>query len=98
MHTDLLYQDDIYLREFEATVLALEGHCVALDHMASCATVGGQPHEANVASHVPEILHQLPEVVGYLELVMAITFKIETSGPNAITVRASARSSVALNR
>ncbi len=22
MHTDLLYQDDIYLREFEATVLA----------------------------------------------------------------------------
>jgi len=23
MHTDLLYQDDIYLREFEATVLAL---------------------------------------------------------------------------
>jgi misacylated tRNA(Ala) deacylase len=45
MHTDLLYQDDAYLREFEATVLALEGDRVALDRTAFYATGEGQPHD-----------------------------------------------------
>jgi misacylated tRNA(Ala) deacylase len=41
--TDLLYLTDSYLKEFEATVLAIEGNRVALDRTAFYPGGGGQP-------------------------------------------------------
>lgn len=43
--TELLYQTDAYLREFDARVVAVEGGAVALDRTAFYATSGGQPHD-----------------------------------------------------
>jgi misacylated tRNA(Ala) deacylase len=43
--TDLLYQTDSYLKEFDAHVTAVEGSAVALDRTAFYATGGGQPHD-----------------------------------------------------
>ena len=43
--TELLYLRDAYLREFDATVTALEGERVALDRTAFYPTGGGQPHD-----------------------------------------------------
>ena len=43
--TDLLYLRDAYLREFDATVTAVEGADVCLDRTAFYATGGGQPHD-----------------------------------------------------
>lgn len=43
MTTELLYQTDSYLREFEATVVAVEGAQVALDRTAFYPGGGGQP-------------------------------------------------------
>ncbi len=45
--TDLLYQTDSYLREFEATVTAVdpEARAVALDRTAFYPGGGGQPHD-----------------------------------------------------
>ena len=45
--TDLLYQTDSYLREFEATVTAVdpEAKAVALDRTAFYPGGGGQPHD-----------------------------------------------------
>ncbi len=41
--TELLYQTDSYLREFEGTVQAVEGQAVALDRTAFYPGGGGQP-------------------------------------------------------
>jgi misacylated tRNA(Ala) deacylase len=47
MPTDLLYLRDAYLRDFEATVTAVDtdGSRVALDRTAFYPTGGGQPHD-----------------------------------------------------
>jgi len=45
MRSELLYQTDSYLREFEATVVALEGAQVALDRTAFYPGGGGQPSD-----------------------------------------------------
>ncbi len=41
--TEALYQTDSYLREFDATVIAVEGSAVALDRTAFYPGGGGQP-------------------------------------------------------
>ncbi|MCG8348726.1 MAG: alanyl-tRNA editing protein [Chloroflexales bacterium] len=43
--TELLYQTDSYLREFDAQVTAVDGQRVALDRTTFYATSGGQPHD-----------------------------------------------------
>ena len=43
--TDLLYQTDAYLKEFEAKVIAVEGNAVALDRSAFYPGGGGQPND-----------------------------------------------------
>ena len=43
--TDLLYLRDAYIREFTATVTAVDGPRVALDRTAFYVTGGGQPHD-----------------------------------------------------
>lgn len=48
--TELLYQTDAYLKEFEARVTAAEGAAVALDRTAFYATSGGQPHDTGTLS------------------------------------------------
>jgi misacylated tRNA(Ala) deacylase len=49
--TELLYQTDAYLKEFEARVSAAEGSAVALDRTAFYATGGGQPHDTGTLTH-----------------------------------------------
>ncbi len=46
--TELLYQTDAYLREFDATVTAVDGNRVALDRTALYARGGGQPADFGV--------------------------------------------------
>jgi len=46
--TELLYQTDSYLREFDATVTAVEGNAVALDRSAFYPGGGGQPNDVGV--------------------------------------------------
>jgi misacylated tRNA(Ala) deacylase len=43
--TELLYLRDAYLREFDATVTAVDATRVVLDQTAFYATGGGQPHD-----------------------------------------------------
>ena len=43
--TELLYQTDSYLREFDATVTVVEGNAVALDRTAFYPGGGGQPND-----------------------------------------------------
>lgn len=45
MATELLFLRDAYLREFDATVTAVDGQRVALDRTAFYPTGGGQPHD-----------------------------------------------------
>ncbi len=45
MVTELLYLRDAYLRDFDATVIAVDGDRVALDQTAFYPTGGGQPHD-----------------------------------------------------
>jgi misacylated tRNA(Ala) deacylase len=45
MPTELLFLRDAYLREFDATITAVEGDRVALDRTAFYPTGGGQPHD-----------------------------------------------------
>jgi misacylated tRNA(Ala) deacylase len=45
MPTDLLFLRDAYLREFDATITAVDGDRVALDRTAFYPTGGGQPHD-----------------------------------------------------
>jgi misacylated tRNA(Ala) deacylase len=55
MATDLLFLRDAYLREFDATVTAVdtEGRRVALDRTAFYATGGGQPHDTGTLAGLP---------------------------------------------
>ena len=46
--TELLYQTDSYLREFDATVTAVEGNAVALDRTAFYPSGGGQPNDVGM--------------------------------------------------
>jgi misacylated tRNA(Ala) deacylase len=48
MATELLYLRDAYLREFDATVVAVDGTRVALDRTAFYPTGGGQPHDTGL--------------------------------------------------
>jgi len=43
--TELLYQTDAYLKEFEAKVIAVEGNAVALDRSTFYPGGGGQPND-----------------------------------------------------
>lgn len=43
--TEQLYQRDAYLTEFDASVIAVEGHAIALDRTAFYPSGGGQPHD-----------------------------------------------------
>src|SRR4051794_28743228 len=43
--TELLFLRDAYQREFDATVVAVDGERVALDRTSFYATGGGQPHD-----------------------------------------------------
>jgi misacylated tRNA(Ala) deacylase len=46
--TELLYMDDSYLEEFEATVTAVQEGAVALDRTAFYPGGGGQPYDTGV--------------------------------------------------
>ena len=48
--TELLYQTDSYLREFDATVTAVDGNAVVLDRTAFYPGGGGQPHDTGTLS------------------------------------------------
>jgi misacylated tRNA(Ala) deacylase len=48
--TDLLYQTDSYIREFDATVTVVEGNAVVLDRTAFYPGGGGQPHDLGTLS------------------------------------------------
>ena len=50
MGADLLYLRDAYLREFDATVVVVDGTRVALDRTAFYPTGGGQPHDTGMLS------------------------------------------------
>lgn len=52
MPTELLYLRDAYLREFDATIVAVAGDRVALDRTAFYPTGGGQPHDTGVLGGV----------------------------------------------
>jgi len=48
--TELLYQTDSYLREFDAMVTVVEGNMVALDRTAFYPSGGGQPNDVGTWS------------------------------------------------
>ena len=51
--TDLLYLRDAYLREFDGTVVAVDGHRVELDRTAFYPTGGGQTHDTGTLAGAP---------------------------------------------
>jgi len=55
--TELLYLRDAQLREFDATVVAVDGVRVALDRTAFYPTGGGQPHDCGTLgeAHVVDV-------------------------------------------
>ena len=57
MHTDLAYLRDAFVREFDATVIAVDENRVALDATYFYPTGGGQPHDTGTlgAAHVSEV-------------------------------------------
>ena len=57
MHTDLAYLRDAFVREFDATVIAVEDNKVALDSTYFYPTGGGQPHDTGTlgSAHVSEV-------------------------------------------
>jgi misacylated tRNA(Ala) deacylase len=57
LHTDLAYLRDAFVREFDATVIAVDGNCVALDATYFYPTGGGQPHDTGTlgSAHVSEV-------------------------------------------
>ncbi len=55
MGTELLFLRDAYLREFEATVTAVDGDRVALDRTAFYPTGGGQPHDRGMLAGRPVV-------------------------------------------
>jgi misacylated tRNA(Ala) deacylase len=48
--TDPLYHTDAYLKEFEATVIAVEGGAIALDRTAFYPGGGGQPNDVGAVT------------------------------------------------
>lgn len=50
--TEKLYWNDMYLREFDATVEEIEGNGVILDRTAFYATGGGQPNDTGILRSV----------------------------------------------
>lgn len=71
--TELLYQTDAYLREFDAVVTDLQDGAVVLDRTAFYPPGGGQPHDVGRLSwpggeaHVVEVRKQGPDVLHLLE-------------------------------
>ena len=57
MHTELAYLRDAFVREFDATVIAVADNRVALDSTYFYLTGGGQPHDTGTlgAAHVSEV-------------------------------------------
>ena len=57
MHADLAYLRDAFVREFDATVVAVDDNKVALDLTYFYTTGGGQPHDTGTlgAAHVSEV-------------------------------------------
>ena len=57
MHTDLAYLRDAFVREFDTTVIAVDGNRVALDATYFYPTGGGQPHDTGTlgSAHVSEV-------------------------------------------
>jgi misacylated tRNA(Ala) deacylase len=57
MHTDLAYLRDAFVREFDATVIAVDDNKVALDSTYFYPTGGGQPHDTGTlgSAHVSEV-------------------------------------------
>jgi misacylated tRNA(Ala) deacylase len=57
LHTDLAYLRDAFVREFDATVIAVDGNRVALDTTYFYPTGGGQPHDTGTlgSAHVSEV-------------------------------------------
>ncbi len=57
MHTDLAYLRDAFVREFDATVVAVEDNRVALDLTYFYPTGGGQPHDTGTlgSAYVSEV-------------------------------------------
>jgi misacylated tRNA(Ala) deacylase len=57
LHTDLAYLRDAFVREFDSTVIAVDGNCVALDATYFYPTGGGQPHDTGTlgSAHVSEV-------------------------------------------
>ncbi|HEU0167701.1 MAG TPA: alanyl-tRNA editing protein [Chloroflexota bacterium] len=53
--TDLLYQLDAYLREFDAVVTRVDGNAVYLDRTAFYPTGGGQPHDLGTLAGAPVV-------------------------------------------
>ena len=75
--TELLYQTDSYIQEFEATVTAVDGQAVALDRTAFYPGGGGQPYDlgslaweagtAGGSAHVVKVKKQGADVWHTLE-------------------------------
>jgi misacylated tRNA(Ala) deacylase len=86
--TELLCQSDAYLKEFTATVAALNGDQVALDRTAFYPRGGGQPSDQGVLSvdgteyKVLEVKKQAGEV--WHKLDRAATFAVGASAHGAI--------------
>jgi misacylated tRNA(Ala) deacylase len=57
LHTDLAYLRDAFVREFDSTVIAVDGNRVALDATYFYPTGGGQPHDTGTlgSAHVSEV-------------------------------------------
>jgi len=57
VHTELAYLRDAFVREFDATVIAVADNRVALDSTYFYPTGGGQPHDTGTlgAAHVSEV-------------------------------------------
>ncbi len=53
--TDQLFQLDAYLKQFDATVIAVEGNAVALDRTAFYPSGGGQPHDMGTLASANKI-------------------------------------------
>ncbi len=53
--TELLYQLDAYLREFDAVVIRVDGNAVYLDRTAFYPTGGGQPHDLGTLAGAPVV-------------------------------------------
>ncbi|MCC6935599.1 MAG: hypothetical protein IT333_03705, partial [Thermomicrobiales bacterium] len=55
--TTLLHLDDSYLREFSATVTAVDDDGVVLDQTAFYPTGGGQPHDTGTIASGDRFWH-----------------------------------------